>query len=167
MKILIDQAAAAATSFPIELFPVLAHTCVISAEATGATPAATTSIEGNPDGEIHEFPEAADGSRTTFTARAVGRTSNREVVAVEKDGVSLTSGWSVSGPTVTFTTAPAAGSVLRYCASRKGAWTEISAQTFSAADSAAVSFSDVFRLFRAKLNTVTNMKVTVSIESRN
>jgi hypothetical protein len=166
MKILLDKITAAGTHFPERLSNNSRHSVSIIAEDDGGDATVTAIAEATPFGRYANFREAADGVRTTFHTRGIPNGVEDEVV-VAKDGVVLTSGITVTGHTVEFDDAPAAGSIFSVFLTRAGSWVNVLTVPFTDAGASAFEFSEEFEGFRVRVSVLTTAKVTATLALRN
>jgi hypothetical protein len=166
MRILLDKITTAGTHFPVALSSNSRHSVSVIAENNGGTPTVTAITEATPFGRFTNFKEAANGVRTTFHIRGIPNAVEDEVV-VAKDGVVLTSGITVTGHTVEFAVAPAAGSIFDVFLTRSGSWVTVLSIPFAAAGASAFEFNEVFAGFRVRVSVLTTAKVTATIAGRN
>lgn len=169
MRILLDQITAAGTHFPIELSKNSRHFVSLVAEGNGGTPAVTPVTEGNEFVQFTQFVEQPDDSRTVFTVKGYVDASKHNEIVIESNGSVLTSGytWTAGSNKVTFSTAPAAGTIFRVAVARSAGWVEILTVPFTAAGNAGFDFNESFKAMRVRVSSLTTAKFTASISSSN
>lgn len=172
MKTLIRAATSPVNSVPADTRFGGRKTITQFLQATGVpAPTATSVFEGTQQIEFKRFNEAPDGTRTVFTIYG-GVPAGFDDIDVWSTDIQSGDYTRISAITrgsdlcsVTFTTAPAAGTLLQAAVSNSKSWVSILPSSFTSEDSNATTYDEYFLAVRCRLTAIANGDFTVAVHN--